>query len=184
MKHIPQPNEVYRHFKGDTYQILTLAQHSETGEMLVIYQAMYGDYKIYARPVEMFLEQLDTEKYPQAKQKYRFELAAETADKADKTEEICETHKTGIEIDGKKEEEASQEVPDIDPLVMDFLDADTYEKRINILSALHHRITNDMINVMAMASDIEVMPGEVEERYDEFRNCLLKLEKFECNRLR
>lgn len=49
----------YRHFKGNEYLILHLARHSETLEMLVVYQALYGDYGIWVRPLEMFLEQVE-----------------------------------------------------------------------------------------------------------------------------
>ena len=72
----------------------------------------------------------------------------------------------------------------IDPLVMKYLEADTYEQRLNILSALRHRITDEMINTMAMAVDLAIKEGDVEERYEELRNCLLTFEKYECNRLR
>ena len=71
---------VYRHFKGFIANVITIAAHTETGEMLVIYECTGtgngSNHKngIYARPLEMFLSEVDREKYPDVKQKYRFEL--------------------------------------------------------------------------------------------------------------
>lgn len=65
---------VYRHFKGDCYLAEALAFDSETGEQVVVYRKLYGDGALWVRPVKMFLEEVDREKYPNAQQKYRFEL--------------------------------------------------------------------------------------------------------------
>lgn len=205
MEHIPVPQEIYRHFKGNNYQIVTVAQHSETGEKLVIYQALYGDFKIYARPLSMFMDRVDRSKYPEAIQEYRFEPVNKAIDNADRIakaenageddRESDDRESDGRESDSRsrsgitegetaEETAAEEEAVDIDPMVLEFLDAGSYEERLNILAGIHHRITDDMINVMAIATDIEVKPGDVETRYMELRNCLLKLEKFECNRLR
>lgn len=64
---------VYRHFKGKYCIVEGVAEHTETGVELVIYRALYGENKLWARPYDMFLSEVDHEKYPDVKQKWRFE---------------------------------------------------------------------------------------------------------------
>lgn len=225
MTFIPKPHEIYKHFKGNLYQIVTIAQHSETGEQQVIYQAMYGDFKIYARPLAMFTSEVDKVKYPEVQQRFRFELQGADADRQIReTDEVNGGQTTTQAVPTATAQDAAiwtaqaaavqdaatwtvqataqpasvetqpvppaahievaEEEPELDPLVLEFLDADSYEQKLNILAGLHHRITDEMITTMAIACDIEVNDGETEERYEELKNCLLTMEKFECNRLR
>ena len=205
MTFIPKPHEIYKHFKGNLYQIVTIAKHSETGEQLVIYQALYGDFGTYARPLSMFTSEVDREKYPEVKQRFRFELQGADADrqiresvdgKAESNRQIQDSANSDTQTAMKSAAPAAQstadsvpistaeEEPALDPLVLEFLDADSYEQKLNILAGLHHRITNEMITTMAISCDIEVNEGDLEERYEELKNCLLTMEKFECNRLR
>jgi len=64
---------VYKHFKGNLYRVEDVAKHSETGETYVVYRQMYGEESLWIRPLDMFLEEIDREKYPDAEQKFRFE---------------------------------------------------------------------------------------------------------------
>lgn len=188
MSNIPLQGQIFRHFEGNLYRIITMARHSETGEELVIYQALYGEYQVYARPLSMFMEKLDKEKYPDAGQEMRFELQKNVIEPVAEQKETL--MKESEDVSALKEEEIQQDIDEaeeelnIDPLVLEFLDAGSYEERINILAALHHRITNDMINIMSVAIDVKVEEGEIEDRFDQLRTCLLTLEKYECNRMK
>ena len=176
---IPKPFEVYRHFKGHFYQILNIATHSETGEELVIYQALYGDFGIYARPLSMFLSRVDHEKYPQVKERYRFTKVALVNTQAQGTvlrtataeaspqastvlgvalasskTESADTSNTYTDDDSKKRAET---------LFMEFLDEDDFNRKRNILKAISGIATNSMINNMAASLDL-VVTGESRDR--------------------
>lgn len=217
----PRPQELYRHFKGNMYQVIAVATHSETREEMVVYQALYGDYRFYVRPLDMFMSEVDRNKYPDVKQKYRFEKVEPAAEPArqtvvsaaepmSKTEpEVIrpeaapkpvidpqavspheqarqnfksEPYKHSAVMDKSVDQEAEE--LNLDPLVIQFLDADLAVEKNDILSKLRPIITNDMIDIMAMSMGVVVKEGDVEDRYNDLRTCLTTMEKYESTRLR
>ncbi len=182
---VPAPQEVYRHFKGKYYQVVTMAKDAESGESLVVYQALYGEFGIWARTLQNFTEELDPAKYPSAAQRRRFErvdrvggLPAEDdrVDHGDTAELTKVSENAGFT--------GEEETLHLDPLVEQYLDADSNEERLNILAALRPRVTNDMIDVCAMASGVEIDEGDVQERWQELRDCLLTIDHYEQSRSR
>ena len=167
MDRTPKPGELYRHFKNKLYQIVTVATHSETGEKLVIYQALYDDFGIYARPLDMFVSEVDHEKYPDVKQKYRFEK---------------------ITLKDKPEDEPAPDADEDqapDPRLMEFLDADTFEEKYNILVSMRDTITDRLIDDIAVVMDVVVPEGSLQKRYDDLKNTIKTRQYYEfSNRLR
>lgn len=202
---IPKNNDIYRHFKGNLYKIITLATHSETGEQMVVYQALYGEFQVYCRPLDMFVSEVDREKYPDITQKYRFErvnelvnadtsVSDERRQQPERTEELSEmvndkvstADEKTVDNSQKKEAEVTTEsdsaAQEVDPLILEFLDAESIAQKRNILTALHHRITDEMINTLAVVMDVVIEDGDIEDRYQQLKTCLSTIEKYEIER--
>lgn len=178
--------QFYRHFKNRLYQIVAVAEHSETGEQMVVYQALYGDYRVYVRPYEMFVSEVDHEKYPDVSQKYRFELVEFTR-KEDGQENRQETAREDpAEEEVQKEQPVPQtdEMNQVDPVLLEFLDADTLEEKMHILAYNRNRMTEGLLNSIAISLDLVVEKKGIQAQYDEIMNCLGTMERFECNRMR
>ena len=185
-----QQGQFYRHFKNRLYQIVAVAEHSETGERMVVYQALYGDYRVYVRPYEMFVSEVDHEKYPQVTQKYRFELTKlSEAENVVRKEPL--SRQTGGSDEVRKQEAAKEDhmVPasadgSVNPLLLEFLDAETLEEKLHIMIFGRNQMDDNLLNNIAISLDLVVDEKSTQEKYDEILNCLSMMEKFECNRLR
>ena len=193
---IPQANQIYRHFKGNLYRVITVAMHTETEEELVIYQALYDDFKVYARPLSMFMSEVDKRKYPHVSQKMRFEplepmiaapVGQSVTPQTEATEQLLElsveVKEQAEELSVEVMEQTKEEIASIDPLLEAYLDTDSYREKINILHGLQHRITEHMLNTMAIVIDFELPEGDIQTKYDALNDCLLTKEKYECSRM-
>ena len=194
MDRTPKPGEFYRHFKNKLYQIVTVATHSETGEKLVIYQALYDDFGIYARPLDMFVSEVDHEKYPDVKQKYRFERITPQTKQTDtqvKSEAVGQSADKMPEAGSMQVQTSKAQVSDADedqapnPQLIKFLDADTLEEKYNILVSMSDTITDRLLDDMAVVMDVVIPEAPLMERYEDLKNIIRTRQHYEfANRLR
>lgn len=163
---VVQPGEFYRHFKGNYYQIITLAHHSETDENLVVYQALYGEYKVCARPYDMFISKVDKEKYPEVIQEYRFEKVEPP---------FLEGNKVEIENDKEKINSETDKL-------MEFLDTKSMKRKIELLDIMKNDLNDNAVNVICISLDIPEVDGTLLEKYESIRRVLETKERYERSR--
>ncbi|HHV10344.1 MAG TPA: DUF1653 domain-containing protein [Clostridiales bacterium] len=193
---MPKPGEIYKHFKDRQYQVITVAAHSETGQIMVVYQALYGDFKTYVRPLDMFVSEVDHVKYPEVKQKYRFELKSTQEESlygngkeaaGEKRAVIAGSAEDGGRqepLSGSQEPNIQENTGEVSPLLITFLDAQSYSKKLEVLLTNKKHLDDRIITDMAVALDLTVDEGPLEARIQELANCLTAMSRFEDRRLR
>lgn len=180
----------YRHFKDKLYQVKGTAIHSETKEKMVIYQGLYGSYEMYVRPYDMFLSEVDHIKYPDVVQKYRFELIDIKTGKSleadyEENNQNMESEKLEEleELEESKESEKSEESEEDSKLIR-FLDAYDYKEKLDILTSMRGELNDGLIDIMAESIEVAVPEGNITDRYNSLRKCLMAHTKYEGLRLR
>lgn len=199
----PVPGMFYRHFKGNIYQVRELAKHSETGEDMVVYQGMYSPFQVWVRPLSMFLDRVDHEKYPECRQQYRFEEVVlsvrkivqnnselkeqKQIQKVEAAVTISDQELREILINDQGEKLLTGKMADEEIARRGFLallDAETYREKRQILVGLREYINELYLNNLAAALDIVLEEGSSQEHYDTLLHCLETYEKYEGGRLR
>lgn len=195
----PLPGEKYLHFKNKLYQVIAVAKHSETMEPYVVYQALYGDFGVYIRPYDMFVSEVDHEKYPEVTQKYRFAYVDHTKNETLRTE-----HAEHKKIPVNQNVEQQENVPDvtaavstaelqeqnmvqresdveeqINPWLLRFLDTDTMEEKYQIVCDIKSDITDRLIDDLAVAVDVVIPEGKLSDRYEQLKYCIRTRQKYE-----
>lgn len=163
LERIPRPGELYRHFKNNLYQIVAVASHTETGERLVIYQALYGDFGVYARPLSMFNSPVDREKYPDAAQRLRFE-------KVEKVEQ--------------ESRKPSEEEESPNPLLLEFLEAEEIGRQIEILKKMKGKVSQKELDSIYLVLDMIPSAGDPDIQLSQLIKSLETRKKYDGSRLR
>lgn len=190
---LPVAGEFYRHFKGNLYQIIGIAKHSETLEQLVVYQALYGDYSLYVRPLDMFLEPVDKEKYPEAAQEYRFEqwmpggaYESNAVPRLEKTAFVENTvARKSVSETITESAEAEDTGETVREEILRFLDAEGAEAKLTVLRELRRNLDESLLTTIELSMDL--LPDDresLERRYALVEQTLEKRVRFEGGRLR
>ena len=193
----PVPGGIYRHFKGGLYQVIGVASHSENGEKLVIYQALYGDYHWYARPLEEFVGQVDGQKHPKYAGEYRFKkvlpiikgngvvewMDAEEQQKAENSNiSVLPADNLKIEISDK---DSTEELEQVRPELLLFLDAKSAGDKLKVLRTLRGKIDEELLTNMELSLDLTPNEKEpMERRLQLVEATLEKRARYEGGRLR
>lgn len=188
----------YKHFKNKLYKAIDVVYHSETKEALVLYQALYGDFKLYVRPIDMFLSEVDHIKYPEVKAKYRFTLvdidaegnvsdieedtASKTSANAGNTDYIA--NETSANSEAREDNLLVSNTKRVGELVERFLDSKEYEDKLDALLLLRSNINDDLIDLFAESLDIVVDKGDLNTRFKSLKSVLEAHTKYEGARLR
>ena len=173
MDRTPRPGDFYRHFKDKMYQVITVAVHSETGEELVVYQALYGSFGTYARPLSMFISEVDHEKYPEVEQKYRFERVDMVSEQP--VAEVSHQNQECMTSESCYRENKN---------LLAFLDAGTYHEKLEVLEDRKDRFSAEELTAICEIMEIGRPDSEPEEKYYAVKRYLELQNKYEGSRLR
>ena len=179
MNQIPRPGEKYRHFKNKLYQIVAIAKHSETGEEMVVYQALYGDFGVWVRPLSMFMEKVDRVKYPETAQEYRFERVADEEPELLEEPELSEEPEEPLEIVELEEEETPMH-----PLLLEFLDAETAEEQLAILQKMKGKVGQREVDSICFSLDMRPMEGDPALQLESIKKYIRMRQHYDAPRLR
>ena len=201
----PRQGDIYQHFKGNKYQVTAIAIDVETEEKCVVYQALYGEFKTFVRKYDDFISEVDREKYPQVRYRYRFSSMDEIASIEETASQGGNSLDGGAVSAGNKEDCVITEEPkknestpgyemrelkhpedegEINPDLLAFLEAETTREKIEVLDRIKERVTESILCAMEASMDISYEDESIEERIYYIKNYLKTRERYEGTRLR
>ncbi len=174
----PEPGEFYRHFKNKLYQIVAVAEHTETGEELVIYQALYGDFRIFARPLSMFLSPVDREKYPDIRQEFRFQRVDRPFSEQESGRQRLSEERTD------RQEEEEKEEPGRENFIVRFFDEESLQGKWKLLDREGEGLAKETLEILCGGMEIPCGGGDREELLSGLKYWLETQMKYDGSRLR
>lgn len=192
MSNIPRPGDIFYMAKDKPYQIITIGIHKETSEDMVAYQALFGDFKTYVLPMSKFIIELQesadkkiTEVKVQDKVEAKVETKAETKDSDDRAKNIVNDNGKDISNSSDiKENVQEKNIDKVNDILLKFLDADTYARKLEVLVTHIKAIDDWLINNMAASLDCTIEEGPLDQRLQDLIYCLKQMSRFEDRRLR
>lgn len=157
----PKKGDLYRHFRGKQYRVLSLAVCAETREEMVVYEAAEGEHRIYVSSLAAFTRAVNKERYPDAEQEYRFELCSDSR------------------------QEMTQKIPESEEsLILQFLDLDENQQRAEFLQKHRAVLTDRFLTAAAESMEFAENAETLEERYSDLMRFLKTKIRYEGRRLR
>ena len=164
----PVIGEIYRHYKhGGLYQVVNIAEHTETGEKMVVYQSLYGEFRTFVRPFEMFIGDVPSG--------LRFALVdrSELKKKEDAPAAAPET---------SEHPDAGSEILSANEKFLEFLDTKDFTRKYDLLLSMRNEITDQLIDNMAASLDFVIDEGPLDSRYEQLKTCVRTRQQYELNR--
>ncbi len=201
-----ETGKFYRHFKGGLYQVLNIAKHCDTSEQLVVYQALYGTFEVYARPLESFCEMLSPEKYPDRIQQHRFEEISRDEISViygnELKEQLLEKYgqnknkaaSAGSGLNGEFQKGINTTVKSsiyneaitagVSPVLIMFLEADSADKKLEVIKNNYLSIDEKTLTNIEVSLDIIGNEGTLDDRIRYITDNLRTKAQYENMRLR
>lgn len=187
--------ELYRHFKGKLYQVLNVAFMEDSDEKMVVYQALYGDYKVYVRSYESFAGPVDRIKYPKAEQAMRFErlspekrrILQAREEKVSTERELAKINMQEIvEFDEREVTKIQEEIEseEVNKDLLAFLDAETNEEKLDVLQVIRKDMTEKIMSSIEASMDLCFVEASLEDRIERAIDMLRTKIRYEGTRMR
>jgi len=192
--------QVYRHFKGNVYEVIALAVNADNREEVVVYKSLNKD-KVFVRSYRGFVSEVNKEKYPDVAQKYRFELVSKKEpEEAEEPEELADieaeldeaadkgyfpgyngsTKQAPAVGEAEAPKAASTADGEVNPMLMQFLETKSFDEKLQILRRMESEMTDKLLDDMAASLDVVIHDGEISDRIRELKTCLTTFDKFDC----